>query len=100
MCDASEHAAGYVLLIEDYTEVNDTNTKAFAPVAFGSKKIHNGTNFTNNVCKGIFISALRLRRVCTQIMGSQETHNSHDRQQGTDSILSGETNSSQIVEPF
>ena len=42
MCDASEHAAGYVLLIEDYTEVNDTKTKAYAPVAFGSKRFTTG----------------------------------------------------------
>ena len=28
MCDASEHAAGYVLLIEDYTETNDGPMKS------------------------------------------------------------------------
>ena len=38
MCDASEHAAGYVPLIEDYTETNDGPTKSYAPVAFGSEK--------------------------------------------------------------
>ena len=38
MCDASEHAAGYVLLIEDYTEKESGNLKTYAPVAFGSKK--------------------------------------------------------------
>ena len=32
MCDASEHAAGYVLLIEDYTETNDGPLKTYAPV--------------------------------------------------------------------
>ena len=36
MCDASEHAAGYVLLIEDYADPSVKQT--YAPVAFGSKK--------------------------------------------------------------
>ena len=36
MCDASEHAAGYVLLIEDYTDTENGPMKSYAPVAFGS----------------------------------------------------------------
>ena len=35
MCDASGHAAGYVLLIEDYADPSAKQT--YAPVAFGSK---------------------------------------------------------------
>ena len=42
MCDASEHAAGYVLLIEDYTESNDDKKKTYAPVAFGSQRFTEG----------------------------------------------------------
>ena len=42
MCDASEHAAGYVLLIEDYTETDDGPTKSYAPVAFGSQRFTEG----------------------------------------------------------
>ena len=42
MCDASEHAAGYVLLIEDYTETNDGHLKSYAPVAFGSQRFTEG----------------------------------------------------------
>ena len=42
MCDTSEHAAGYVLLIEDYTETNDGPTKSYAPVAFGSQRFTEG----------------------------------------------------------
>ena len=38
MCDASEHVAGYVLLIEDYTETNDGPMKSYAPVSFGSQR--------------------------------------------------------------
>ena len=41
MCDASEHAAGYVLLIEDYSEQSG-RLKKYAPVAFGSKKFQGG----------------------------------------------------------
>ena len=37
MCDASEHAADYVLLIEDYSEPQSGSLKKYAPVAFGSK---------------------------------------------------------------
>ena len=34
---SSEHAAGYVLLIEDYTETNDGPMKTYAPVSFRSQ---------------------------------------------------------------
>ena len=40
MCDASEHAAGYVLLIENYADPTAKQTNA--PVAFGSKKFQGG----------------------------------------------------------
>ena len=40
MCDASEHAAGYVLLIEDYADRSAKQT--YTPVAFGSKKFQGG----------------------------------------------------------
>ena len=40
MCGASEHAAGYVLLIEDYADPSAKQT--YAPVAFGSKKFQGG----------------------------------------------------------
>ena len=42
MCDASEHAAGVVLLIEVYTETNDGNKKTYARVAFGSQRFTEG----------------------------------------------------------
>ena len=42
MCDASEHAAGYVLLIEDFSETQSGSLKKYAPVAFGSKKCQGG----------------------------------------------------------
>ena len=40
--DASEQVAGYVLLIEDYTETNDGPTKSYASVAFGSQRFTEG----------------------------------------------------------
>ena len=36
MCDASFYAAGFVFLIEDYSIPNNTTSKSYAPVAFGS----------------------------------------------------------------
>ena len=42
MCYASEHAAAYVILIEDYSEPNSGSSKKYAPVAFGSKKLQGG----------------------------------------------------------
>ena len=37
MCDASFYAAGFVLLIEDYTIPNKTTSKSYARVAFCSQ---------------------------------------------------------------
>ena len=42
LCDANEHAAVYVLLIEDYSETQSGSLKKYAPVAFGSKKFQGG----------------------------------------------------------
>ena len=42
MCDASQHAAGYVLLIEDHTESDDGTMKSYAPVAFDSQRFTEG----------------------------------------------------------
>ena len=38
MCDASEHAAGYVLLTEDYIETDGGKKTLYAPIGFGSKR--------------------------------------------------------------
>ena len=40
--DASQHAAGYVLLIEDDTEFDEGPMKSYAAVAFGSQKFTEG----------------------------------------------------------
>ena len=42
MCDASEHAVGYVLLIEDCTDSDIGLMKSYAPVAFGSQGFTEG----------------------------------------------------------
>ena len=44
MCDASEHAAGYVLLIEDYADPSAKQT--YAPVAFGDHRNRKKTSLT------------------------------------------------------
>ena len=42
MCQASEHAAEFVLLIEDYTDSDVGPMKSYAPVAFGSQRFTEG----------------------------------------------------------
>ena len=42
MRDASEHAPGYVLLIEDYTNEETGEVCQFAPVPFSSKRLTTG----------------------------------------------------------
>ena len=38
MCNASEHAAGYVLLIEDYTDSDVVPMKSYVPAALGLQR--------------------------------------------------------------
>ena len=42
MCEASEHSAGYVLLIEDYTDGERGYTSKFAPVVFETESFTTG----------------------------------------------------------
>ena len=42
MFDTNEHAAGYVHLIEDYTDEEAGETNNFAPIALGSKRFTTG----------------------------------------------------------
>ena len=42
MCDTSENAAGYALLIEDYGDAKTGERNKLAPVAFGSKRVTTG----------------------------------------------------------
>ena len=42
MCDAVEHAAGYILLIKYYTDKETGETIKFEPVVFGSKSFTTG----------------------------------------------------------
>ena len=37
-CHANKHAAGYVLLTEDYSDTVEGNHNLYAPVAFGSRQ--------------------------------------------------------------
>ena len=78
VCDASEHAAGYVLLIEDYTETNDGPMKTYPPVSFGTQRFTEG-QMSNNVRKGVSGDALCFRRICTHTLGCQNANNRNDR---------------------
>ena len=42
MCDATEHAAGYVLIKEDYTDSVVGPMKSYAPISFGSQRFTAG----------------------------------------------------------
>ena len=42
LCDANERAAGFVLLIEDYTSTNGEPHKAYARGVFGSRRFTTG----------------------------------------------------------
>ena len=51
MCDASEHATGNVLLIEDYTESDTGAMKSYATAALTT--IHRRPNVVDNVRQGV-----------------------------------------------
>ena len=53
MCDARDHAAVYVLLIEDYMEVNDGTKKSYATVPFGSQRCTGGQMSLALYAKGV-----------------------------------------------
>ena len=42
MCDDCEHAAGYVLLTEDYADTAEGTQKFYAPVALDSRRFTTG----------------------------------------------------------
>ena len=61
MTDASDWAAGYCLLIEDYTKDQEgKDTKTYAPVAFGSKKFTERTVQHDDARQGVPCSVLRV----------------------------------------
>ena len=45
LCESNEHAAGYVLLIDDYANKITAASKIIAPVAFGSRRFTTGQMF-------------------------------------------------------
>ena len=54
MCDASFYAAGFVLLIQDYSIPNNTtSTKSYAPIAFGSHLFFQAQLKQTNLCQRI-----------------------------------------------
>ena len=55
MCDASFDAAGFVLLIEGYAIPNNTTSKSYAPVAFGSH-LFSPAQLKHSICVKEFLS--------------------------------------------
>ena len=70
MSDASDFAAGYVLLIEDYTQEQGRNKKTYAPVAFGSQKFSPGQYKHTIHTKEFLAIYFRIRKFCTHVMGN------------------------------
>ena len=64
MADASFYAAGYVLMIEDYTTNEDNQElKVYEPVSFGSRIFHpNQLNFS--ICERTSRSSLCPSHLC------------------------------------
>ena len=99
MCVAREHAAGYVLLIEAYTETNEGNKKTYAPVTFGSQRFTEGQMSLTMYAKEFLAMHFAFDEFAPILWGAK-THNCDDRQQSADTFLSVETDPTQTVEPL
>ena len=58
MCDASELAAGYLFLLEDYSEPNSGCLKTYTLVAFVSKKFQAGQMSLLRLFIGVVLEAV------------------------------------------
>ena len=56
LCDASEHAAGFVLLIEDYADSSAKQT--YAPRRLWLQEISGRSDVSDDVCQRVFSDAL------------------------------------------
>ena len=72
MCDASEHAAGYVLLVEGYSEPQSGSLKKYAPVAFGSKKFQGGQMSLTMYAKEILAMQCAFDEFCHILWGAKK----------------------------
>ena len=78
MCDGGEHAAGYVLLIEDYTDEETRETRKFAPIVFDSKGVTKRQMSLAMSAKELIAMHLAFDEFGHFFLGNQETSQSHD----------------------
>ena len=76
MCDASEHAVGYVLLIEDYADPSAKQT--YAPVSFGSKKVQGGQMSLTTYAKEFLAMHFAFDEFGHILWGAKKTHHCYD----------------------
>ena len=99
MTDASFRSAGYALMIEENPDQKiQSKRKTYAPVAFGSK-IFSPAQLKMSIYSKKFLGSLHgLPRVCTHLIGSNETNNRFDGQQIRHTILPDQSHSTIFVE--
>ena len=99
MTDASFYAAGFVLLIEDYTQTaNGTSEhKIYAPVSVGSR-IFKPNQLKMSIYAKEFLAVHFALDVCKHLLGMRETSTSPNRQQSCHQILSNKDHSTNAVE--
>ena len=98
MCDESENAAGHLLLIEDKHGDQRREQEDIRTSSIWVANIYRRPDVINNVRKGVPRDAFCLRRIRTQIVGSQKTHYCHDRQQSVNPLLPVKTHPTETVE--
>ena len=85
MADASDFAAGFALMIEDYTiDQTGKETKTYAPVSFGSRKF-NKAQYKHTIHTKEFLTIYyAFETFCAYIVGSsEEARHCLHRQQGS-----------------
>ena len=99
MTDASIYAAGFVLMIEDYTQTasGTSENKNYAPVSFGSRIFNRINSRCQSTRKNFFTVHLALD-VCKHPLGMRETRTNPTRQQSSHQILSDKDQSTNAVQ--
>ena len=77
MCDASEHAAGYVLLVEDYSGEEGQESKNCI-VSLWFETIHHRANVVNNVGKRLCSHAFSFWWVSTYLVKKEKIYRNND----------------------
>ena len=96
MCDASEHAAGYVLLIEDYAVSSAKHT--YAPVAFGFKNFQGGQMSLTMYAKEFLAKHFAFDEFGHILWGAKKPINGMTDNKALTRFFSGETHPAFTVE--